>query len=66
MLGCLITVYDLIRNRRLGFAMDITAKVKFGTADIDKGWVPARTISRCRPTFWDVGLQVMRYLPALR
>jgi hypothetical protein len=32
-----ITVLDVIRNRRLGFAMDLTGKVKFGTADVDKG-----------------------------
>jgi len=32
-----VTVYDVIRNRRLGFAMDLTGKVKFGTADVDKG-----------------------------
>lgn len=32
-----VTVYDLIRNRRLGFAMDLSGKVKFGTADADKG-----------------------------
>ena len=32
-----VTVYDVIRNRRLGFAMDLTGKVKFGTADADKG-----------------------------
>jgi hypothetical protein len=32
-----VTVYDVIRNRRLGFAMDVTGKVKFGTADVDKG-----------------------------
>lgn len=32
-----VTVYDVIRNRRLGLAMDLTGKVKFGTADVDKG-----------------------------
>jgi hypothetical protein len=32
-----VTVFDVIRNRRLGFAMDLTGKVKFGTADVDKG-----------------------------
>lgn len=32
-----VTVYDVVRNRRLGFAMDLTGKVKFGTADVDKG-----------------------------
>jgi hypothetical protein len=32
-----VTVLDVIRNRRLGFAMDLTGKVKFGTADADKG-----------------------------
>ena len=32
-----VTVYDVVRNRRLGFAMDLTGKVKFGTADADKG-----------------------------
>jgi hypothetical protein len=32
-----VTVYDVIRSRRLGFAMDLTGKVKFGTADVDKG-----------------------------
>jgi hypothetical protein len=32
-----VTVLDVISNRRLGFAMDLTGKVKFGTADVDKG-----------------------------
>lgn len=32
-----MTVYDVISNRQLNFAMDLTAKVKFGTADEDKG-----------------------------
>ena len=32
-----VTVLDVIHNRRLGFAMDLTGKVKFGTADVDKG-----------------------------
>lgn len=32
-----VTVYDIINNHRLGFAMDLTGKVKFGTADEDKG-----------------------------
>ena len=32
-----VTVYDVIRNRRLGLAMDLTGKVKFGTADAGKG-----------------------------
>ncbi len=32
-----VTIYDVIRNRRLGFAMDLTGRVKFGTADVDKG-----------------------------
>jgi hypothetical protein len=32
-----ITVLDVIRNRRLGFAMDLTGKVKFGTANVDRG-----------------------------
>jgi hypothetical protein len=32
-----VTVLDVIRNRRLGFAMDLTGKVKFGTADVEKG-----------------------------
>ena len=32
-----VTVFDVIRSRRLGFAMDLTGKVKFGTADADKG-----------------------------
>jgi hypothetical protein len=32
-----VTVYDLISNRRLGFAMDLSGKVKFGTANADKG-----------------------------
>ncbi len=32
-----VTVYDVINNHRLGFAMDLTGKVKFGTADEDKG-----------------------------
>lgn len=31
------TLYDVISNRQLGFAMDLTAKVKFGTADEAKG-----------------------------
>jgi hypothetical protein len=32
-----VTVYDVIYNRRLRFAMDLTGKVKFGTADVDTG-----------------------------
>lgn len=32
-----VTVFDVIDNRRLGLAMDLTAKVKFGTADENKG-----------------------------
>ncbi len=32
-----VTVYDVVRNQRLGFAMDLTGKVKFGTADANKG-----------------------------
>ena len=32
-----VTVYDVFRNPRLGFAMDLTGKVKFGTADVKKG-----------------------------
>lgn len=31
------TVYDVINSRRLRLAMDLTGKVKFGTADADKG-----------------------------
>lgn len=32
-----LTVYDVINSPRLRFAMDLTGKVKFGTADADKG-----------------------------
>lgn len=32
-----VTLYDVIHDRRHGFAMDLTGKVKFGTADVDKG-----------------------------
>jgi len=32
-----ITVYDVINSQRLGLAMDLTGKVKFATADEDKG-----------------------------
>jgi len=32
-----ITFYDVISSRRLGLAMDLTGKVKFGTADEEKG-----------------------------
>lgn len=32
-----VTVYDVLRSRRLGLAMDLTGKVKLGTANIDKG-----------------------------
>ena len=32
-----ITLYDVLSNRRLGFAMDLSAKVKLGTADETKG-----------------------------
>ena len=32
-----VTVYDVVRNRKHGFALDLTGKVKFGTADVDKG-----------------------------
>lgn len=31
------TVYDVIISRRLRLAMDLTGKIKFGTADADKG-----------------------------
>jgi hypothetical protein len=32
-----VTIYDVISNSRLGFAMDLTGKVKFATADEEKG-----------------------------
>ena len=32
-----VTFYDVISSRRLGLAMDLTGKVKFATADEDKG-----------------------------
>lgn len=32
-----VTFYDIINNQRLGLAMDLTGKIKFGTADEDKG-----------------------------
>lgn len=32
-----VTVYDVIYSRQLGFAMDLTGKVKFATADENKG-----------------------------
>lgn len=32
-----ITIYDVMVNRDLGLALDLTGKVKFGTADVDKG-----------------------------
>ena len=32
-----VTLFDVINNRKLGFAMDLTGKVKFATADEDKG-----------------------------
>jgi hypothetical protein len=32
-----VTVYDVIRSSRMNIAMDLTGKVKFGTADEDKG-----------------------------
>jgi len=32
-----VTIYDVINNRQLGVAMDLTGKVKFGTADENKG-----------------------------
>jgi hypothetical protein len=32
-----VTFYDVINSRRLGLAMDLTGKVKFGTADENKG-----------------------------
>jgi hypothetical protein len=31
------TFFDVINNKRLGLAMDLTGKIKFGTADEDKG-----------------------------
>ena len=31
------TLYDVINNQRLGLALDLTGKVKFATADEDKG-----------------------------
>lgn len=32
-----VTFYDVINSQRLGLALDLTGKVKFGTADVDKG-----------------------------
>lgn len=32
-----VTLYDVFKNRELGLAMDLTGKVKFATADEDKG-----------------------------
>ena len=32
-----ITIYDVIVSHDLGLALDLTGKVKFGTADVDKG-----------------------------
>lgn len=32
-----VTLYDVINNRELGIALDITGKIKFATADEDKG-----------------------------
>jgi hypothetical protein len=32
-----VTVYDVVSNRRSGFAMDLTGKIKLGTADEEKG-----------------------------
>ena len=32
-----VTIYDVISSQRLDFAMDLTGKVKFGTADENKG-----------------------------
>jgi hypothetical protein len=32
-----MTFYNVLQNRRQGFAMDLTGKVKFATADEDKG-----------------------------
>lgn len=32
-----VTLYDVIRNRERGIALDLTGSVKFGTADKDKG-----------------------------
>jgi hypothetical protein len=32
-----VTIYDIINNQQLGLAMDLTGKVKFATADENKG-----------------------------
>lgn len=32
-----VTIFDVIKSQRLGLAMDLTGKVKFGTADEKKG-----------------------------
>jgi hypothetical protein len=32
-----VTVYDVLYSQRLGLAMDLSGRVKFGTADADKG-----------------------------
>lgn len=32
-----VTAYDVINNQRLGLAVDVTAKIKFGTADESRG-----------------------------
>lgn len=32
-----VTIYDVVNKPGLGFALDVTGTVKFGTADLDKG-----------------------------
>lgn len=50
------TMYDVIYSRRLNFAMDLTGKVKFGTADADLGLGTGKADYSVRADFlkfWD-------------
>jgi hypothetical protein len=50
------TVYDVVYNRRMDFAIDLTGRVKFGTADAEKGLGTGETDYSVRGDFlkfWD-------------
>lgn len=50
------TVYDVVYSRRMDFAIDLTGRVKFGTADAEKGLGTGETDYSVRADFlkfWD-------------
>ena len=45
------TIYDVVYNRKRDFAIDLTGRVKFGTADVDKGLGTGETDYSVRADF---------------